>query len=145
MWVTSRQDLKEYVSGSAPFSLFYWAWFVCLYWCSCSITLSQLCVCECVFITPNFCIFADHLLYSVSFRDCSPKSESIQHTIQESISTLTLSKHLQWFLKMQCSLRYTNIWDIRQCNCTYWSGFLLNVTAQLLLTDSNVFILSCVQ
>lgn len=133
------------MSLALPLSLYFTE--LCL--CACTGVLVALpypsCVCECVFITPNFCLFADHMLYSVSFRDCSPKSESIQHTIQESISTLTLSKHLQRFLKMQCSLRYTNIWDIRQCNCTYWSGFLLNVTAQLLLTDSNVFILSCVQ
>lgn len=103
------------------------------------------CVCVCVCIAPNRCIFADHLLYGVSFRDSSSKSESIQHTIHQSISPLTLSKHLQCCLKMQHSLRYTNIRDIRQCNCTYWSGFLLKVTAQHLSTDSKGFILFCAQ
>lgn len=98
-----------------------------------------------VCITLNRCIFADHLLYGVSFRDSSSKSESFQHTLHlKSISTLTLSNHLQHSLKMQGSLRYTNIWDITQCNCTYWSGFLLNDTTQLLLTYPNIFILSWV-
>lgn len=100
--------------------------------------------CVCVCITPNRCIFADHLLYGVSFRDSSSKSESFQHTLHKSISTLTLSKHLQHSLKMQGSLRYTNIRDITQCNCTYWWGFLLNDTTQLLLTYPNIFILSWV-
>lgn len=86
-------------------------------------------------------------LLTICFMVCpsgtAPLSQSQFNTPSQ--YTLTLTKHLQRSLKMQGSLRYTDNQDITQCNCTYWSGFLLNDTTQLLLlTGPNIFILSSV-